>query len=124
MLRTTDNSTRSIVKDGFVHFESPNAKWKTPVMEHVGSVRRKLDGMRVFHDLFKLEPWEEAEWPWATHRMSLTPSKEQHDPLFSSCPVALKPGTKFQLMLCYSAEAGRHAHDQWKIEDFRIFDEN
>jgi hypothetical protein len=43
----------------------------------------------------------------------------QDDPLFSSCPVGIKPGTKFQLLLNLQGESD--APDaQWKIESFEL----
>jgi hypothetical protein len=75
------------------------------------------NGRRRYHQLFDLEDWEKKEWPWATHRMSLTPSYDQTSPLFSSCPVGIKEGTKYQMLLNLEGES-RTPDDQWKVEAF------
>ena len=89
-------------------------------MEQVGTVARKTpSGELVYHELFELDEHEKAEWPWASHRMGLTPRFEQSHPLFSSCPVGIKEGCKFQLLLAYKNDT-RHADDQWKIISYTI----
>lgn len=49
-------------------------------MAVVGTAIRKVAGRLVYHDLFQLEGWEKELWPWATHRMALTPRFEQTSP--------------------------------------------
>lgn len=115
--------TTSKVSNGRIYFEtSAGAKWSVPFLPTVGTVVRKVAGRLVYHELFELEDWEREEWPWATHRMSLTPFFEQSSPLFVSCPVGIKEGCKYQILLACGKEDSRHPSDQWKIDEFNVFE--
>lgn len=96
-------------------------KVTTPIMRELGTATFKHSGRIHYHTLYELNDFDRREFPWATHRMSLRNNSYQRDPLFTSCPVAIKAGTKYQLMLAYGEDS--MPNDQWKLEHFKLYEE-
>jgi hypothetical protein len=84
---------------GGYKFETSNgATWTREKLKHA-CMSAAIKGWTDTRELFLPDQSDAIFFPNATWRLSLTPSRYQEDPLFTTVPVRIKPGTKSVLQI-------------------------